>query len=98
MNIAQRILRLAASTLPIEYVDEGVQKRRFAVCLGCKMFDPENVKCKQCGCFLEVKTECKTNFNPKRLRTEITHCPLGKWNDKKIANQYRALDGFEPLN
>lgn len=98
MSIAQKILKLAAQSLPVEYVSEGVAKRRMKVCLNCEKFNPDTVKCRQCGCFLEIKTGCKTNFNPKKLRTEITHCPLGRWNDKKIANQYRALDGLELLD
>ncbi len=30
-------------------------------------------------------------------RSEVTHCPEGRWGDIEIANHYRKLDGLELL-
>lgn len=84
-------------TLPIEKVQAELAEWRMSVCRACPDFKPKNQKCGVCGCYLEIKTACYTNRNPKKMRTEFTHCPNGKWNDKELANQYRALDGLEPL-
>ena len=94
-----KILKLAAAkALPIDYVTPDVTDWRMSVCRACSYLDAENMKCGKCGCFVEVKTTCRTNWNPKKLRMEFTHCPLGKWKDKELTNQYRAIDGLEPLN
>jgi hypothetical protein len=99
MDLIDKILKLAAeTTLPIEYVTEDVAAWRMSVCLGCEHRDASKEKCKVCGCYLEVKVGCKTNRNPEKLRSEITHCPMGKWNDKDTANAYRSLDKIETLN
>ena len=78
--------------------DPELEKERYDKCRSCDKYDAKNDKCSVCGCFMEIKTPLKYNINPKKMgRVEITHCPLGKWDDKDIANQYRQLDGLEPL-
>lgn len=62
----------------------------------CDRYDAKNDKCKECGCFMSVKTKLFTNRNLKKLRIEQTHCPLGKWGDIEVANKYREIDG-KPL-
>lgn len=79
--------------------DPGLAVSRMNTCKECPFFDPNNVKCKDCGCFLEVKTKLLKNLNPdKGFRTELTHCPQGKWDDKQVANIYREMDGKPLLN
>lgn len=98
-ELKSRALHLLASKLIVkEEVDEQEAKRRMAVCFGCEKRDEKENVCDVCGCFLDLKTRAKTNWNAKRLRNEITHCPLGKWNDKETANLYREMDGKELLN
>lgn len=46
---------------------------------------------------MDIKTKLEVYRNAKKLRNEITHCPLGKWGDKQIANIYRKIDGKELL-
>jgi hypothetical protein len=93
------ILKFGAKTvLAMEFVSDAEASRRMAICQSCDNFDPVHIKCKQCGCFLEVKVACKTNRSPARPNGELTHCPNGFWGDIDIANHYRALDGLEPLN
>ena len=97
-EIKNKILHLIAETVIVkEHATEKEAKERFSVCLSCPARDEKQNVCGECGCFLDLKTGSKTNWNAKRLRNEITHCPLGKWNDKEIANAYREIDGKELL-
>lgn len=89
---------LAAKIIVKTKVSPEAAEHRFSVCKGCEHRDPEKEKCKVCGCFLDLKTESETNWNPKKNRNEITHCPKGFWNDMDTANFYRNLDGLEPLS
>jgi len=41
---------------------------RLEICLSCPAFFAPTSQCKECGCFLRVKT---------RIKTEM--CPIGKW-------------------
>ncbi len=97
-EIKNRALHLLAATVIVKDVVEGEEAdRRMEVCFSCeKRNENENV-CNVCGCFLDLKTSAKTNWNARKLRNEITHCPLGRWNDKEIANLYREMDGKELL-
>ena len=52
--------------------------------------------CKICKCLIEAKAPAKKHRAIKKMRVEVTHCPLGKWKDKKIANHYREIDN-KPL-
>lgn len=98
MGLVNNALKhLAEKTLPVEYVNPEFASWRMEICRACPRFDPDKEKCRECGCYLEIKTTCYTNRNPKKFRTEYTHCPLGKWNDKALANQYRAADGLPLL-
>jgi hypothetical protein len=78
--------------------DRALVDFRMNTCRGCNKFDKEEQTCGVCGCFMDVKTTHKTTRNLKKLRIETTHCPMGKWNDKEIANHYRQLDGKELLS
>ena len=98
MTIADEIKHYLASKVIIkEKVDGDTADARFDVCLKCEYRNPEENKCMVCGCFLDLKTQSRVNWRPAKNRNEITHCPMGKWNDKEIANHYRALDGLKPL-
>lgn len=90
MNLFQKVLRYGADVaLPVERVDETTKAVRYAVCKACDRYDPESDKCRECGCFMAVKTGTKTHRNPANgMRVEITHCPLGKWDDKAVADYY----------
>jgi hypothetical protein len=79
-----------------ETTDE-IAAERMAVCMNCEHRKEQENKCGVCGCFLDLKTKAETNLNPKKARTEITHCPLGKWGDLEITNFYRVLDGKQPI-
>lgn len=98
-EIKNKAIHLIASKLIVrEDVSEQEAKDRMSVCFTCpKRNEKENV-CDVCGCFLDLKTGAKTNWNARQMRTEITHCPMGKWNDKETANLYREIDGKELLN
>lgn len=98
MNILDEIAKLAASTVLVEEkVEPDVAAWRMQICQGCDRLQESNLRCKVCGCYLEVKTFSKVNLN-KRGQQEITHCPLGRWNDLEVANQYRKINGLSPLD
>lgn len=98
-DIKNKALHLIAEKLIVkEQVGKDQAAWRMGICEGCNMRDTVENKCLECGCFLDLKTTAKTNWNAKKFRNEITHCPLGRWDDKKIANVYREIDGKELLN
>jgi len=41
---------------------------RFNVCLACPRFFKPTGQCKECGCFMRIKT-----------RLKFAECPIGKW-------------------
>jgi len=51
-----------------EYVDASVSKERFDICLSCPELIKLTKQCKQCGCFMVLKT-----------KLQDATCPLGKW-------------------
>lgn len=72
-----------------------LQALRLEVCRACPMLDAENMCCRSCGCYVEVKATMMQNYNPKKAgRKEETHCPQGRWGDVEIANRYRKIDGL----
>jgi hypothetical protein len=52
------------------FVSEEVQQKRLNVCKDCPWFDPEQTRCKHCGCFLESK-----------VKFSLESCPLKKWEE-----------------
>jgi hypothetical protein len=59
---------VAFATSGFKTVDQAEQGRRLAICHECEFFDHEQVRCRKCGCFANLKA---------RLATE--HCPIDKW-------------------
>ena len=95
MSLIDELLKAGAkAALGITKVSIETATQRMEICKGCSMYNAKNLKCKDCGCYLEVKTECETNYNPKKMRYELTYCPRGKWGDTDIANTYRKIDGL----
>ena len=45
-----------------------VQADRLAVCTDCEQYQANISRCKECGCFMNVKTALKNS-----------RCPLNKW-------------------
>ena len=88
----------AATVLVMEHVDQPTAQARMDVCDTCEWNDRASKKCSICGCFLENKVWSKISRSKPRPLGELTHCPRGKWNDKDIADHYRALDGIAPLD
>lgn len=49
-------------------VSEEIKNQRLEICRKCEKYDAQQVRCIECGCFLESKT----SFS-------LDSCPLGKW-------------------
>lgn len=95
MSLIDELLKAGAkAVLEVTKVASEAAAQRMEICRGCSRFNAAKIKCNACGCYLEVKVECDTNYNPKKLRHEVTHCPNGLWNDVQVANEYRKLDGL----
>lgn len=54
-------------------VETDVAAERFDICLGCPELTKKTNQCKQCGCFMELKTKLPNAY-----------CPLGKWHAVEI--------------
>jgi len=51
-----------------EYATEEEGERRYDICKGCPELIDLTKQCKQCGCFMVMKT-----------KLQHATCPLGKW-------------------
>lgn len=49
-------------------VSEDIEMSRFSECLDCDRFIHITNQCKECGCFMNLKTKLPN-----------AECPLGKW-------------------
>lgn len=98
MSWLEDMAKLAADKVLVkEQVEQDVADMRWSTCWTCEQMNHESKRCNLCGCFLENKIWAKVSRSMHRPLGEITHCPIGKWNDKDITNHYRALDGHPPL-
>jgi hypothetical protein len=50
------------------WVDEQTQKERLDTCLNCERLIKLTTQCKECGCFMHIKTKLPQST-----------CPIGKW-------------------
>jgi hypothetical protein len=51
-----------------EYASEQIANTRYEICNGCPQLIALTKQCKECGCFMNLKT-----------KLEKAICPLGKW-------------------
>ena len=49
-------------------VPPEIKKARIDICRDCNRFDPDRMKCNECGCFLVNK-----------VKFSAAHCPLRLW-------------------
>lgn len=50
------------------YVDRNTRELRYDICKGCERLFKPTKSCKECGCFMSLKTWLKE-----------ASCPIGKW-------------------
>ena len=82
-EILKKALRGEALT-----VSEEIKNQRLEICRGCDEYDAEQVRCMNCGCMLEYKT----NF-------ALDSCPLEKWKESNDAWMNGKFDELvESLN
>ena len=65
-SAATAAAKFVANGAPV--VNGNMQEERMNICRSCDQFDEQSIRCKDCKCFLEVKS---------RMATEV--CPLNKW-------------------
>jgi len=61
--------------------DEDIVNRRWDICKACPELTASN-RCKQCGCFMKVKTKIATS-----------RCPIGKWEKEYEFIKGQAVNG-----
>lgn len=108
LSFAERATKLAKEKLAKGFLieeelnDPLETEFRKSKCRSCIWYDKRKDECKDCGCIVDLKSTTKVNRNPNRGgfkeiikggELELTHCPWGRWNDKDIANFYRAKEG-----
>lgn len=49
-------------------VEDSIYNNRIDICKSCEYFDSEDMRCKNCGCFLDIKA----SWNSEK-------CPIDKW-------------------
>jgi hypothetical protein len=71
------VVRTALSNNSLMVSDE-VREARLNTCRECEYYDPKQVRCRHCGCFLDHK-----------VSFAIDSCPLDKWkvSDEQWINQ-----------
>jgi hypothetical protein len=57
----------------IEKLSEEVAQKRLDMCLGCDRLIKITNQCKECGCFMNLKTKLPNAF-----------CPIGKWGKENV--------------
>jgi len=53
---------------PAEYIDDETASKRMDICEACPRLLNPTKQCKECGCFMVLKTKLKGAV-----------CPIGKW-------------------
>jgi hypothetical protein len=69
-NLADLLLKVAKDSIvgnPI-LVSEDEQQRRMDICRACDKFMARSIRCKECGCYLNHKTQFV-----------VSECPIEKW-------------------
>lgn len=78
-NLSKFIFEIMKKTMRGDalLVSDEIQKERLDTCKGCEYYDPEQVRCRHCGCFLEQK-----------VKWALDSCPIEKWaqSDKDWVN------------
>lgn len=57
----------------IEKLPEKVSNKRLNICLGCDRLIKLTNQCKECGCFMNLKTKLPN-----------ATCPIGKWGIENV--------------
>jgi len=69
-NLAEFSFELIKKAMQGDALDVSpeIKNQRMDICKNCDKYDAEQVRCIECGCYLEIKT----SFS-------LDSCPLGKW-------------------
>ena len=77
-TIVQKSVSLARSAVRygmngFRNVSTEAREKRLDICKKCEFYDNENTSCKECGCYLMVKTSWASES-----------CPLDKWGQEPV--------------
>lgn len=64
-------------------VDKSIYNDRLNICQNCEFFDSTAFRCKQCGCFLNIKANWASES-----------CPLEKWKDIPQENKSNLTESI----
>jgi len=72
-----QVVQSALGNTPI-LVSSEVKEKRLEICRSCEYYDEKQIRCRQCGCFLEHKAQFA-----------LDSCPLDKWktSDSKMTTE-----------
>lgn len=59
------------------FVEPEEEERRLSICRACPFYSAEDVRCRQCGCFLKQKASLTAS-----------KCPLNYWVDFETATDF----------
>jgi hypothetical protein len=94
MGLFRSALAFLAINLVVKkkHLNIAVKQFREYRCRSCPYFN-ENITCQKCSCLLDVKWTALTNrvtvMDIEQI--ELTHCPVGRWNDIDIAEFYNHI-------
>jgi ribosomal protein L32 len=63
-------------------VNNSVRQERLDICKKCELYQESNKTCKECGCYLEIKTSWVSES-----------CPEGKWGPESGSNPESGCGG-----
>ena len=73
VEMARNLAKTAAQAFSNRPVSHEVYQKRLETCRMCPAFDPDQERCKKCGCFMVAKA--RLGGDPDEL------CPLKKWSN-----------------
>jgi hypothetical protein len=65
-------------------VSQEVKQKRLAICRGCEFYEPEEQRCLECGCYLQIKAS---------LPSETCPLEIPKWGAEPVKQKNRPMAG-----
>lgn len=82
-KFAWDVLKHVMDNEEVFFISDEVHKKRIKICQSCEHYDSKKHRCKECGCFLEMKS-----------RISVESCPIGAWTEN---NEAWMNGGFDKI-